>query len=89
MSYLHSIHISREDKEKVAKRLTIEVSQPALAEAYEQIDHLSTLPKDWDEFRTFPRDEKLKTIKQLLQSGASIRQMEKLTGIGRGIIQNL
>ena len=25
----------------------------------------------------------------LLQNGASIRQMEKLTGIGRGVIQNL
>ena len=50
---------------------------------------LMTTATTWDEFRTFPRDEKLKTIKQLLQSGASIRQMEKLTGIGRGIIQNL
>ena len=43
----------------------------------------------WDEFKAIPKDEKLKTIKQLLQNGASIRQMEKLTGIGRGIIQNL
>ena len=39
MDYMHSIHISREDKEKVAKRLTFEVSQPALAEAYERIEH--------------------------------------------------
>ena len=54
MNYLHSIHISREDKEKVAKRLTIEVSQPALAEAYERIDHLSTLPKDWDGHGALP-----------------------------------
>ena len=29
------------------------------------------------------------TIQQLLENGASIRQMEKLTGIGRGVIQNL
>jgi transposase-like protein len=48
-----------------------------------------TTATTWDEFRAIPRDEKLKTIKQLLQNGASIRQMEKLTGIGRGIIQNL
>ena len=50
---------------------------------------LMTTATTWDEFRAIPRDEKLKTIKQLLQNGASIRQMEKLTGIGRGVIQNL
>ena len=50
MEYIHSIHISREDKEKVAQRLTVEVTQPALAEAYDRIAHLSTLPKDWDGF---------------------------------------
>ena len=50
---------------------------------------LMTSATNWNEFNTFPKDERLKTIKQLLQNGASIRQMEKLTGIGRGIIQNL
>ena len=50
---------------------------------------LMTTATTWDEFKAFPKDERLKTIKQLLQNGASIRQMEKLTGIGRGVIQNL
>ena len=50
---------------------------------------LMTTATTWDEFKAISRDEKLKTIKQLLQNGASIRQMEKLTGIGRGVIQNL
>jgi hypothetical protein len=50
---------------------------------------LMTTAMTWDEFNAFPKDERLKTIKQLLQNGASIRQMEKLTGIGRGTIQNL
>ena len=50
---------------------------------------LMTTATNWAEFNAFPKDEKLKTIKQLLQNGASIRQMEKLTGIGRGVIQNL
>jgi len=50
---------------------------------------LMTTATTWDEFKSISRDEKLKTIKQLLQNGASIRQMEKLTGIGRGVIQNL
>ena len=50
---------------------------------------LMTSATNWSEFNAFPKDERLKTIKQLLQNGASIRQMEKLTGIGRGVIQNL
>ena len=50
---------------------------------------LLTTATNWAEFNAFPKDERLKTIKQLLQNGASIRQMEKLTGIGRGVIQNL
>ena len=50
---------------------------------------LMTTATNWAEFNAFPKDERLKTIKQLLQNGASIRQMEKLTGIGRGIIQHL
>jgi hypothetical protein len=50
---------------------------------------LMTTATNWAEFNAIPKDERLKTIKQLLQNGASIRQMEKLTGIGRGTIQNL
>ena len=50
---------------------------------------LMTTATNWSEFNAFPKDERLKTIKQLLKNGASIRQMEKLTGIGRGVIQNL
>ena len=48
MDYLHSIYILREDKERIAKRLTLEVTQPALADAYERLDHFSLLKKDWD-----------------------------------------
>ena len=50
---------------------------------------LMTTATTWEEFKAIPREEKLKTIKQLLENGASIRQIEKLTGIGRGVIQNL
>lgn len=67
MTYLHSIHISREDKEKVAQRLTVEVTQPALAEAYERVDHLSTLQKDWDGHGALPISQKvLRNIKSVL-----------------------
>lgn len=67
MTYLHSIRLSREDKEKVARRLTIEVTQPALAEAYERIDYLATLQKDWDGEGALPISPKvIRNIKSTL-----------------------
>lgn len=48
MSYIHSIHISREDKEKVAKRLTIEVTGQYLSKAFDRLEHLSQLKDGWD-----------------------------------------
>ena len=72
MDYMHSIHISREDKEKVAQRLTAEVTQTALAEAYERIDHLSTLSKNWDGHGALPISYKvLQNIKQVLMISQS------------------
>lgn len=41
------------------------------------------------DFQTLPYPERLKTLKGLLSNGASIRQLERITGIGRGVIQNL
>lgn len=67
MDYIHSIHLSRKDKEKVAHRLTVEVTQPGLADAYERIDHLSTLQKDWDGEGALPISSKvIKNIKSVL-----------------------
>ena len=48
MDYLHSIYILREDKKRIAQRLTLEVTQPAMADAYERLDHFSLLKRDWD-----------------------------------------
>lgn len=67
MDYIHSIHISRQDKEKVAQRLSFEVSQPALADAYERIDHLGSLQKNWDGRGASPISLKvLRNIKKVL-----------------------
>ena len=67
MEYIHSVHISREDKEKVAQRLTFEVTQPALADAYERIDYLSTLQKDWDGYGALPiSSQVIRNIKSTL-----------------------
>lgn len=41
------------------------------------------------EFLGLTRAEQLKALSDLRKKGASIRQLEKLTGIGRGVIQNL
>ena len=67
MEYIHSVHISREDKEKVAQRLTFELTQPALADAYERVDYLSTLQKDWDGYGALPiSSQVIRNIKSIL-----------------------
>jgi hypothetical protein len=67
MGYLHSIRMSREDKAKVARRLTVEVTQSALADAYERIDYLSTLRKGWDGHGALPISQRvLRNIKAVL-----------------------
>ena len=48
MNYLHSIRITREDKERVAKRLALESSGQNLSRAYSRLDYLSTLQSNWD-----------------------------------------
>ena len=50
---------------------------------------LLTPARNWDEFRALLYEERLKTIRELMKNGASFRQLEKLTGVGRGVIQNL
>ena len=52
MEYIHSLHISHADKERVAKRLALEVSQPALSAAYERVDHLvGYFTQDYQEYQ--------------------------------------
>lgn len=48
MNYLHSIHISPEDKERVAKRLNVEVTGKNLSRAYARLEHLASLRHNWD-----------------------------------------
>lgn len=48
MEYIHSLHISHEDKEKVAKRLTLEVTGKNLSKAFDRLDSLCRLQNDWD-----------------------------------------
>ena len=48
MGYLHSIKITPEVKESVARRLLLEVTEPYLAKTFERLDDLSLLKADWD-----------------------------------------
>lgn len=48
MGYLHSIRITPEVKESVARRLLVEVTEPYLAKAFSRLDELSQLKTDWD-----------------------------------------
>lgn len=48
MYMLHSMPITHEVKEQVARRLTIEVASKNLSKAFERLDHLATLENNWD-----------------------------------------
>ena len=48
MYYLHAIRISPEDKSRVAKRLTLEVTGKNLSRIFERLDYLASLLDNWD-----------------------------------------
>lgn len=47
MTYLHSMPISAKVKQQVARRLTQELTEPALAAAYEKVEGLTRLRDGW------------------------------------------
>ena len=48
MAMIHTMHLTREDKERVGRRLVVETTQANLSKAFDRIDHLSQLKDDWD-----------------------------------------
>ena len=48
MAMIHTMHLTREDKERVGRRLVVETTEANLSKAFERIDHLSQLKDDWD-----------------------------------------
>lgn len=59
MYYLHNIRITPEDKQKVAHRLTEEISGQNLSRIYSRLDYLSTLKEDWDGEGAMPVSKKV------------------------------
>lgn len=67
MHYLHTIDISSEDKEKVAKRLTLEVTGEHLSEVFEKLNHLRTLQENWDGRGALPISRRvINNVRQVL-----------------------
>ena len=48
MAMIHTMHLTREDKERVGRRLVVETTEANLSKAFERIDHLGQLKDDWD-----------------------------------------
>lgn len=67
MSLIHSMPISRKVKRQVALRLVKEVSEPALADAFDKLDELSQLKEDWDGEGALPISSRvMKNMKDVL-----------------------
>ena len=41
------------------------------------------------DFQKMEKDKQRETLRTLLETGASVRQLQRLTGLGRGIIQRV
>ena len=48
MAMIHTMHLTREDKERVGRRLVVETTEANLSKAFERIDHLGQLKDNWD-----------------------------------------
>jgi len=67
MDYIHSVHISREDKQRVKSRLAIEIDGKNLERVYRRLDHLATLQRDWDGEGALPISPRvIKNVKDVL-----------------------
>lgn len=67
MYFLNTMRISPEVKEKVGRRLVLEVTSKNLAKAYARLDHLAALEKDWDGEGALPISRKvLSNLKSVL-----------------------
>ena len=67
MSYLYSMPLTPEVKENIGRRLVQEVTEPALAEAFAQIDQISKLRKGWAGKGSYALSPTiLKNLKQVL-----------------------
>ena len=59
MEMIHTMHLTREDKERVGRRLVVETTEANLSKAFDTLDHLSTLQFGWDGYNALPISRKV------------------------------
>lgn len=59
MTFLHTMKLSPETKEKVGRRLVLEVTAKNLSKAFSRLDYLATLQAGWDGEGALPISRKV------------------------------
>ncbi len=59
MAMIHTMHLTREDKERVGRRLVVETTEANLSKAFDTLEHLSTLQFGWDGYNALPISRKV------------------------------
>ena len=59
MAMIHTMHLTREDKERVGRRLVVETTEANLSKAFDTLEHLSTLQLGWDGYNALPISKKV------------------------------
>ena len=59
MEMIHTMHLTREDKERVGRRLVVETTEANLSKAFDTLEHLSTLQFGWDGYNALPISRKV------------------------------
>lgn len=81
MHFLHTMSISPEVKEKVGRRLVLEVKGKYLSKAFARLDHLATLEQDWDGHGALPISRRvLNNVKSVLAISDDIDWKEWMIG---------
>ena len=79
MYFLHTMSITPEVKERVGRRLVIEVTGKNLSKAFARLDHLAQLEKDWDGVLSISDDEDWKEWMIGPDSNATLGLQSKTT----------
>ena len=67
MMMIHTMHLSREVKERVGRRLVLESTDENLSNAFSRLEHLSTLKEGWDGGNALPISNKvIRNLKNVL-----------------------
>lgn len=67
MMMIHTMHLSKEDKERVARRLLLETTEKNLSNAFDRLEHFSILEPGWGGEGSFPVSRRvIRNLKNVL-----------------------